>query len=111
MNPFPAGTRLQVRITKEGKSLETNATVVYSEPNVGMGLRLAPGDASILPEWIRELRGEAPPEFHRLDQDRQSLESHPGRMIDVVEQLIFALMRNGLLTEEEAGTLLRKLLC
>src|SRR5260370_37427844 len=37
MSPFPAQTRVRIRITREQRSFESQATVVYSVAGLGMG--------------------------------------------------------------------------
>jgi PilZ domain len=38
MNPFPSGTSVLIKITEGEAQFESHATVVYSQPNVGMGV-------------------------------------------------------------------------
>jgi hypothetical protein len=45
MNPFPTGTEMNLRLTKNGKSFHTKARVTYCESGVGMG--------SYLPKLLR----------------------------------------------------------
>jgi c-di-GMP-binding flagellar brake protein YcgR len=59
MNPFHEGTPLRVRITHHGQSIDANARVVHSRPNVGMGLRFEQVDSRqvpILDRWIEDLQ-------------------------------------------------------
>jgi hypothetical protein len=58
LNPFPAGTEVLLRILRDQGVFETNAKVVYCDPKFGMGLaftRTAPGQRSILEDWLAEL--------------------------------------------------------
>jgi hypothetical protein len=67
MSPFPAQTRVKVRITREKRSFESQATVVYSVAGMGMGLQFAPTDPQqllSLRKWLDEVRGEAITETH-----------------------------------------------
>jgi hypothetical protein len=55
MNPFHEGTRLRIRITHLGRAVDASASVVHSQPNVGMGIsfdELASGQKSIIEEWL-----------------------------------------------------------
>jgi hypothetical protein len=53
--PLPNGTSLFVKVFVEGSFFETQATVVYSQPNVGMGIafrELKPYFAAVLKKWL-----------------------------------------------------------
>lgn len=58
LNPFPEGTRVQLRILRDQGVFETKAKVVYCHPNSGMGLafeEIAPDQRSLLETWLAEL--------------------------------------------------------
>jgi hypothetical protein len=53
--PFPLGTMVTVRITKEPKSIRAEARVVFSSAGKGMGLffsELDPTQRAILDDWV-----------------------------------------------------------
>jgi hypothetical protein len=53
--PFEVGTPIFVRIFVEGSFFETHATVVYSQPNTGMGVAfrdLKPYFVEVLRKWL-----------------------------------------------------------
>ena len=53
--PFETGTSLFVKIFDEGSFFETHATVVYSQPNAGMGVAfrdLKPYFVEVLKKWL-----------------------------------------------------------
>ena len=53
--PFEVGTSIFVRIFVEGSFFETHATVVYSQPNTGMGVafrELKPYFVEVLRKWL-----------------------------------------------------------
>jgi hypothetical protein len=55
--PFETGTLLFVRIFVEGSFFETHATVIYSQPNAGMGVafrELKPYFVEVLRKWLLE---------------------------------------------------------
>jgi hypothetical protein len=61
MNPFPLGTSVAIRITCQERTLESPARVVYSQPNMGMGVafeELPPGQEGTLDKWLAELEGK-----------------------------------------------------
>lgn len=58
LNPFPAGTLVQLRILRDQGVFETEAKVVYCDPRFGMGLAFAgikPEQRSLLEAWLTEL--------------------------------------------------------
>jgi hypothetical protein len=55
MNPYPEGTLVQLRLTKEEKTFETTATVRSSHSGMGMGLVFhepAPDQMLLLADWL-----------------------------------------------------------
>src|SRR5260370_7980813 len=48
MSPFPTQTRVRIRITREQRSFESQATVVYSVAGLGVGLQFEAIDAKQL---------------------------------------------------------------
>lgn len=58
LNPFPEGTQTLLRITFQKESLEVEAVVVHSKPNMGMGLMFTQINAerqAMLKSWLDEL--------------------------------------------------------
>lgn len=115
MNSFAPGTKVRLRITKEGKSVEADAVVACSQVGVGMGLTLttiAPGHRAVLDRWFAELRGDANPEPSTLDpvKDVRASSTLKTESDYALEELLVILMRKGLMTEEEGEPLLRRLL-
>ncbi len=56
---LPAGAEVIVTIRSGGVSLVVRGTVVFCEPNLGMGVRvddITPQDQEILESWLAELR-------------------------------------------------------
>jgi PilZ domain len=61
MNPFPLGTAVHVQITYNHEKFDVPGRVVYSQPNMGMGVAfeaLPAGQAGILEKWLAELEGK-----------------------------------------------------
>jgi PilZ domain len=115
MNSFTLGTKVQLRITREGNFVEADAVVAYSEPGVGMGLKLitiAPGHRAVLDHWFAELRADVRSTLHTLDEVKDVLPLNTlKRESDyALEELLLILMRKGLMTEEEGEPILRRLL-
>lgn len=115
MNSFPPGTKVVVRMTKEGESVEADAVVACSQVGVGMGLTLttvAPGHRTVLDRWFAELRGEVKPAPHTLSEvkDVQAANTSKTETEYALEELLVTLMRKGLLSEQEGEPILRRLL-
>ena len=57
--PFPAGTKVRLRISHSGANLIAQGTVAYSRNNDGMGIAftsIEPSCVSILDAWLTGLR-------------------------------------------------------
>lgn len=114
MNPFPVGTMVRLRLTKDGMSFRLDARVVYSQVGVGMGLQFTavPQEQLVtLESWLHELSGEAPQETGALEQDERVLSENDlkDEQRYALEELLVLLMRKGLLAEEEGEPILRRL--
>jgi hypothetical protein len=115
MNPFPAGTEMELRLTREGKSFNAKARVAYCQIGVGMGVLFTtaePEELSTLEKWFAEFRGEAQPEPHALADEEQPLYRATAKNEEhyILEELLVLMMRKGLLTEEEGEPILHRLL-
>src|SRR5271154_739393 len=115
--PFPLKTGVKLRLTNEKSSFVAEATVVYSQIGMGMGLEftaIEPQQTSVLDKWIGELSGSGPMQFAGLEEHHNS-NGHTSAVPHketgyVLNELIVALMRKGTLTEEEGKTMLLRLL-
>jgi hypothetical protein len=115
MNSFPPGTKVRLRMTKTGKSVEADAVVACSQVGVGMGLSLTTvgsGHRAVLDHWFAELRGEVSSVPHSLDEfrDLQGSDTLRTETDYALKELLVTLMRKGLLSEEEGEPILRRLL-
>jgi hypothetical protein len=57
--PFPEGTRIRIRITRNGATFATLATVAHAKFGLGMGVlftRTDPDAQAILDGWLAALR-------------------------------------------------------
>ena len=101
MSPFPAQTRVRIRITREKRSFESQATVVYSVAGMGMGLRFEttePQQLIALRKWLGELSGELSADSE-IDKQNAPAASVTGNSL-VLRELITELMRKGILDDE-----------
>ena len=111
--PFPRRTNVRLRITNAKKTFETLGIVVYSLPNMGMGISFSeaePAQRLILKKWIDELSGAVPLDFEPIEGAITSAEAaHKDAQLHVLQELITALMRKNTLTETEGKALLQNL--
>lgn len=60
LNPSPIGTAVNIQITYREETIEAAGQVIYSQPNMGMGVSftgLTPAQAEILGRWLKEAMG------------------------------------------------------
>lgn len=98
MNPLPAQTQVKMRITKENRSFEGQATVVYSVSGMGMGLRFEPTEPRqllTLRKWLGELSDEGAAEAEVAENETRSCAT--GDVNGILGELISELMRKGVL--------------
>jgi len=113
MNPFPTGTEVHLRLTKDDTSFHTKARVICSQTSMGMGLlftEIAPAHRPILERWLAELRGDSLPAPTPIGKDSTSFIAAPtsGERY-AIEDLVAMLMQKYILTEDEGETILRRL--
>ena len=114
LNPFPEGTVIRIRLTKENVSFEANAKVIFSQIGMGMGVAFLSAEKDqfqIYQKWINQLSGNASPAPNMLDGEQGSVGSNdlPGEQFYVLNELVIALMRKGTLTEVEGKAMLKRL--
>jgi PilZ domain len=110
-SPFPLKTRVRIRIISAKRTFETLGVVVYSLPNMGMGISFAepePLQHVILKAWIDELSGASVADFEPSEHDASSSaeSAHKDAQVHVLQELIVALMRKNTLSESEGKALL-----
>jgi len=114
LNPFPEGTLIRIRLTRENISFEANATVIFSQIGMGMGVAFTSAEKDqfrVYQKWIDELSGNSSTKLNVLEEDRQSggnIDSQ-GEQAYVLNEIVIALMRKGVLTEVEGKAMLKRL--
>ena len=61
LNPFPEGTQIRLVIFHGGVTFTAHATVIYPQPNMGMGVvffPVEPKQLEVLMKWLAELGGK-----------------------------------------------------
>jgi hypothetical protein len=113
ISPFAPKSTVALRITRDNESFETNATVVYSQLGLGMGLLFTSSEfdqLQVLDTWLGELSGErecpadSPPLRFDVTQSTGQVSER------VLVDLILLLIHKALITESEGKTMLQKLL-
>jgi hypothetical protein len=113
MSPFPLGSQLKMRIMKNKTPFLAQATVAYAAEGMGMGVKfkeLEPQQILILEKWLGELSGASLPDD---ESSEDSLETggktSRNESSYVLNEVIIALMRKGILTDGEGKAMLHKL--
>jgi hypothetical protein len=115
MSPFPQGTSLHLQLMNEERVFKSEATVLVSDVGMGMGLVFTatePDQRRELESWMAGLTGESSPPTHDLELDERALTRFCLRdePRHVLNELIIALMRKGVLGEAEGEGMLARLL-
>ncbi len=114
INPLPEQTTVRIRLTRENRSVEAQAKVVYSVVGMGMGVMFVSADREqllALERWIGQLSGELPSEANvpePPDQTCAATNSNDAQA-DVLSELVIELMRQGVLSGEKGKEMLGKL--
>ena len=112
---FPAGSVVNVHITKETRSFEGRAEVAYSTDGMGMGVKFTeagPAQFSTLEKWLAELKGEMLPEPTAPQPSDASFVQQQGPCNEeyfVLNELVMELMRQGVLSNIKCEAMLQKL--
>jgi hypothetical protein len=114
MSPFPQGSQLKMRIMKNKTPFLAQATVAYATEGMGMGVKfkaLEPEQIPILEKWLSELSGATQPDDESSEQDSLETVGEASRNEPsyVLNEVIIALMRKGILTDGEGKAMLHKL--
>ena len=113
MSPFPPGSQLKMRIMKNKTPFLAQATVAYAAEGMGMGVKfkeLEPEQIMILEKWLSELSGASLPEDESSEESPETVaEASRNESSYVLNEVIIALMRKGILTDGEGKAMLHKL--
>jgi PilZ domain len=113
MSPFPQGSQLKMRIMKNKTPFLAQATVAYATEGMGMGVKfkaLEPEQIPILEKWLSELSGATQPDDESSEESLGTVaETSRNESSYVLNEVIIALMRKGILTDGEGKAMLHKL--
>jgi hypothetical protein len=115
MSPFPLGANLKMRIMKNKTPFTAQGQVAYSSGGMGMGVRftvLDPEQILLLEKWLGELSGTLAFDDEASDEGTNGQPSHANgnETSYVLNEVIIALMRKGVLSDGEGKTMLQKLI-
>ena len=113
-SPFAAGTAVKLRLTQEKNVFVTEAVVTSSMAGMGMGakfMNVAPQQMEVLGKWISQLSGDSTPSFSGFDETAEPYSDLrlQGEFSYTLNELIVALMRKGILSEQQGKEMLRRL--
>jgi len=114
ISPFAAQASAALTIKRRKQSFKTQATVVYSQIGMGMGLLFTTTDAAevgVLEKWLCELAGGGPCEADHSDYERPSALANnaDNALRKVVRELMVLLARKEIISDFEAKAMLQKL--
>jgi hypothetical protein len=110
ISTFAMDSIVRVRLEHEKKVFEALATVVYTQPSIGMGLsftKIEPKNELILREWVAEISGERlqNPDFKPVISGEELL-SRLSAVQKILGETIELMVRKGVLSEMEGEKLL-----
>jgi len=111
---FPAGTVVKIRITRETRTVEFQAVVVYSLVDMGMGVKFTSADPEqlqIVENWLGEHSTEptAEPEATQICDRSCSMDCHDSVESEVLKEIVTELMKQGLLSAAKSEFMLQRL--
>ena len=114
INPFPVETIIKIRLTKERVTFEADAKVVLSKVGMGMGVAFisaVPQQIRIFQKWINGVNGNSSPDLDVPEQtEKNAAQGNSENEQDyVLMELLIALMRKGVLSDDEGKAMLQKL--
>ncbi len=60
LNPLPLNTAVKIQVTYQEQVLDASGRVIYSQPNMGMGVsfdEIERDHEALLEKWLEEIRG------------------------------------------------------
>jgi hypothetical protein len=111
---FPVGSTVTIRLTKDHRSFEADAEVVYSLVGMGMGVKFTAAEIEQLgtvQKWVAEINGEALPEpAGPQSSDQSCAQEKPGNeKYLVLSELVMELTKQGILSNVKSQAMLQKL--
>ncbi len=113
LSPFAVGSAVRVRIERDLREFEAEATVAYAHVSMGMGLafqEVKREHQDVLRLWIADLSGEQPPKLEVAPAEPEAgLLGAIENLRQVLNELVNLMVRKKIITENEAAGLLRQM--
>jgi hypothetical protein len=119
ISPFPVGTLIDIRLSKEGLTFKADATVILAQVGMGMGVAFRSAEQEhirILQKWLNELQGVPSTEAEASVSPQASpkpVSPSPANATSsehhVLQELLLTLMRKGILSDDEGIAMIKKL--
>ena len=112
--PLSAGSIVKMHLTKEMRTFEAQAEVVYSLAGMGMGVKFTDTDPEqfwTVEKWLAELSGELllQPELPQTSDQPCAQRGSGNEEFLVLNELVIELMRQGVLSNAKCKAMLQKL--
>jgi hypothetical protein len=108
--PFPVGSNIRIALHKGKNTFETDASVVYAQAGLGMGIAfddLNTEEAVALRDWLGEVTKERENAYEILRTAQPLTDPAPqGLERTMIVRLVRLLVTRGMLTESEASAVL-----
>jgi hypothetical protein len=118
ISSFPAGSIVKLHLTKENRSFDAQAEVVYSLGGMGMGVKFTevePEQLWTVEKWLGELSGElqSEPELElsvepSFDEEKPAV-SDVQVLSEIMNELLVELMKQGAMPKGKCEAMFRKL--
>lgn len=108
-NPFPVGSKLELKLHKGKSSFETAGTVVYSQNGLGMGVAfdgLDEAQRAALADWLTEVTGERVVVHESTQAPRRASDFQRRAESPALVRLVRLMIGKGILTEAEGSSVL-----
>jgi hypothetical protein len=108
-NPFPVGSKIQLKLHKGKSHFETAGTVVYSQNGLGMGVSFDGVDDAqrlALANWLSEVTGERVVVHESTQQPKRASDFQRRAESPALVRLVRLMIGKGILTEAEGASVL-----
>ena len=108
--PFPVGSNIRIALHKGKNTFETDASVVYAQAGLGMGIAfndLNPEEAEALRDWLTEVTKVREEVYEILRTAQPEARPMPhGLEKTMIVRLVRLLVTKGMITEAEGSAVL-----
>jgi hypothetical protein len=113
LSTFPVSSAVRIRIERDLREFEAEATVTYAHVSMGMGLaftEIKDESRSVLRAWIADLSGEEPPKLEAVPVEPEAAALGAiENLRQAMNEFVNLMVRKKIITENEAAGLLRQM--